>query len=83
VLREYERAVIFRWGRLARGRIGGNGPSVVIIITFIDTMVRVSVRTVTIDVAPQDVITKNNIIVYKCEAVIYVRVLDQERAIAR
>jgi regulator of protease activity HflC (stomatin/prohibitin superfamily) len=59
VLREYERAVIFRWGRLTRGLVGGNGPGVVIIIPFIDRMVRVSLRTVTMDVPPQDVITKD------------------------
>ena len=75
VLREYERAVIFRWDRLAHGLIGGSGPDVVIIIPFIDTMVRVSVRTVTMDVPPQDVITKDNVSV---NAVIYVRVVDQE-----
>jgi regulator of protease activity HflC (stomatin/prohibitin superfamily) len=80
VLREYERAVIFRWGRLARGLIGGNGPGVVIIIPFIDKMVRVSLRTVTMDVPPQDVITKDNVSV-KVNAVIYFRVVDQERAI--
>lgn len=80
VLREYERAVIFRWGRLARGLIGGNGPGVVIIIPFIDKMVRVSLRTVTMDVPPQDVITKDNVSV-KVNAVIYLRVVDQERAI--
>ncbi|MCI0427224.1 MAG: slipin family protein [Nitrospiraceae bacterium] len=80
VLREYERAVIFRWGRLARGLIGGNGPGVVIIIPFIDRMVRVSLRTVTMDVPPQDVITKDNVSV-KVNAVIYLRVVDQERAI--
>lgn len=40
VLREYERAVIFRWGRLARGIIGGNGPGVIVIIPFIDKLVR-------------------------------------------
>src|SRR5215510_6032530 len=80
VLREYERAVIFRWGRLARGLIGGNGPGVVIIIPFIDKMVRVSLRTVTMDVPPQDVITKDNVTV-KVNAVIYFRVVDQERAI--
>ena len=50
VLREYERAVIFRWGRLARGLVGGNGPGVVIIIPFIDKLVRVSLRTVAMDV---------------------------------
>jgi regulator of protease activity HflC (stomatin/prohibitin superfamily) len=80
VLREYERAVIFRWGRLAHGLIGGNGPGVVIIIPFIDKMVRVSLRTVTMDVPPQDVITKDNVSV-KVNAVIYFRVVDQERAI--
>ena len=80
VLREYERAVIFRWGRRARGLIGGNGPGVVVIIPFIDKMVRVSLRTVTMDVPPQDVITKDNVSV-KVNAVIYFRVVDQERAI--
>lgn len=80
VLREYERAVVFRWGRLARGLIGGNGPGVVIIIPFIDKMVRVSLRTVTMDVPPQDVITRDNVSV-KVNAVIYFRVVDQERAI--
>ncbi|HEY6289861.1 MAG TPA: SPFH domain-containing protein, partial [Nitrospiraceae bacterium] len=80
VLREYERAVIFRWGRLASGLIGGNGPGVVVIIPFIDKMVRVSLRTVTMDVPPQDVITKDNVSV-KVNAVIYFRVVDQERAI--
>ncbi len=82
VLREYERAVIFRWGRLAHGIIGGNGPGVVIIIPFIDKMVRVSLRTVTMDVPPQDVITKDNVSV-KLNAVIYFRVVDQERAIVQ
>jgi regulator of protease activity HflC (stomatin/prohibitin superfamily) len=80
VLREYERAVIFRWGRVARGLIGVNGPGVVIIIPFIDKMVRVSLRTVTMDVPPQDVITRDNVSV-KVNAVIYFRVVDQERAI--
>ena len=69
VLREYERAVIFRWGRLARGLVGGNGPGVVIIIPFIDKLVRVSLRTVAMDVP------------VKVNAVIYFRVVDQERAI--
>jgi regulator of protease activity HflC (stomatin/prohibitin superfamily) len=82
VLREYERAVIFRWGRLSRGLIGSNGPGVVIIIPFIDKMVRVSLRTVTMDVPPQDVITKDNVSV-KVNAVIYFRVVDQERAIVQ
>lgn len=81
VLREYERAVIFRWGRLARGIFAtGNGPGVVIIIPLIDKLVRVSLRTVTMDVPPQDVITKDNVSV-KVNAVIYFRVVDQQRAI--
>jgi regulator of protease activity HflC (stomatin/prohibitin superfamily) len=80
VLREYERAVIFRWGRLARGIIGGNGPGVVVIIPFIDKLVRVSLRTVAMDVPPQDVITKDNVSV-KVNAVIYFRVVDPQRAI--
>lgn len=80
VLREYERAVVFRWGRLARGIFGGNGPGVVVIIPLIDKLVRVSLRTVTMDVPPQDVITKDNVSV-KVNAVIYFRVVDQQRAI--
>lgn len=80
VLREYERAVVFRWGRLAQGIIGGNGPGVVVIIPLIDKLVRVSLRTVAMDVPPQDVITKDNVSV-KVNAVIYFRVVDQQRAI--
>lgn len=80
VLREYERAVIFRWGRLARGLVGGTGPGVVVIIPLIDKLVRVSLRTVTMDVPPQDVITKDNVSV-KVNAVIYFRVVEPQRAI--
>ncbi|MBI5411472.1 MAG: slipin family protein [Nitrospirae bacterium] len=80
VLREYERAVIFRWGRLARGLVGGNGPGVVVIIPLIDKLVRVSLRTVAMDVPPQDVITKDNVSV-KVNAVIYFRVVEPQRAI--
>jgi regulator of protease activity HflC (stomatin/prohibitin superfamily) len=80
ILREYERGVIFRLGRIARGLYGGNGPGLVIIVPFIDRLVRVSLRTVTMDVPPQDVITKDNVTV-KVNAVIYFRVVDQERAI--
>ncbi|HET6673812.1 MAG TPA: slipin family protein [Nitrospiraceae bacterium] len=80
VLPEYERAVIFRWGRLARGLVGGTGPGVVIIIPFVDKMVRVRLRTVTMDVPPQDVITRDNVTV-KVNAVIYFRVVDAQRAI--
>src|SRR5919109_229555 len=80
VLREYERAVIFRWGRLARGIIGGNGPGVIVIIPLVDKLVRVSLRTVAMDVPPQDVITKDNVSV-KVNAVIYFRVINQQKAI--
>lgn len=80
VLREYERAVIFRFGRLARGLIGANGPGVIIIIPFVDKLVRVSLRTVTMDVPTQDVITKDNVSV-KVNAVIYFRVVEAQRAI--
>lgn len=80
VLREYERAVVFRFGRIARGIFGGNGPGVVVIIPLVDKLVRVSLRTVTMDVPPQDVITKDNVSV-KVNAVIYFRVVDQQRAI--
>jgi len=80
VLPEYERAVIFRWGRLARGIVGGNGPGVIIILPLIDRMIRVSMRTVTMDVPPQDVITRDNVTV-KVNAVIYFRVVDPQRAI--
>ncbi len=80
VLPEYERAVIFRLGRLAQGLVGGNGPGLVVILPLIDRLVRVSLRTVTMDVPPQDVITKDNVTV-KVNAVIYFRVVDAQRAI--
>jgi regulator of protease activity HflC (stomatin/prohibitin superfamily) len=60
VLREYERAVIFRFGRVARGLVGGDGPGIVVIIPLVDKLVRVSLRTVAMDVPPQDVITRDN-----------------------
>lgn len=76
VLREYERAVIFRLGRLA----GVKGPGLIILIPIIDRMVRVSLRVVAMDVAPQDVITKDNVSI-KVNAVVYFRVLHADRAI--
>jgi regulator of protease activity HflC (stomatin/prohibitin superfamily) len=76
VLREYERGVLFRVGRL----VGAKGPGLVVIIPFIDRMVKVGLRTVTLDVPPQDVITKDNISV-KVNAVVYYRVFDSEKAI--
>ena len=84
ILREYERAVIFRLGRVARGIWNpggtGNGPGIVLIIPGIDKVVRVSLRTVTMDVPSQDVITRDNVSV-KVNAIIYFRVIDAERAI--
>lgn len=80
VLPEYERAVIFRLGRLSQGLVGGNGPGLVIILPFIDRLIRVSLRTVAMDVPPQDVITRDNVTV-KVNAVIYFRVVDAQRAV--
>ncbi|MBM3262826.1 MAG: slipin family protein [candidate division Zixibacteria bacterium] len=80
VLREYERGVVFRLGRIATGIIGGNGPGVVILLPGIDKMVKVSLRTLTKDVPAQDVITRDNVSI-KVNAVIYFRVLDPERAV--
>ena len=76
ILREYERAVVFRLGRL----IGIKGPGLILLIPFVDRMVRVSLRTVTMDVPSQDVITRDNVSV-KINAVIYFRVVDASRAI--
>ncbi len=76
VLREYERGVIFRLGRL----IGVKGPGLILLIPFVDRMVKVSLRTVTMDVPPQDVITRDNVTV-KINAVVYFRVLDAAKAI--
>ena len=84
VLREYERAVIFRLGRSARAifNLGGqgNGPGVVFLLPLIDRMVKVSLQTVALDVPPQDVITRDNVSI-KVSAVIYFRVVDPERAV--
>ena len=76
VLREYERGVIFRLGRL----IGAKGPGLILLIPIIDKMQRVDLRTVTFDVPPQDVITRDNISV-KVNAVVYFRVIDANQAI--
>jgi len=84
VLREYERAVVFRLGRTARAFINlggsGNGPGLILLLPLIDKMVRVSLRTVAMDVPAQDVITRDNVSV-KVNAVIYFRVLEFEKAI--
>ncbi|UCG78492.1 MAG: slipin family protein [Nitrospirota bacterium] len=76
VLKEYERGVVFRLGRI----IPIKGPGITIIIPFIDKLLRVSLRTITMDVPPQDVITQDNVSV-KVNAVVYFRVMDPNKAI--
>jgi regulator of protease activity HflC (stomatin/prohibitin superfamily) len=76
ILREYERGVIFRLGRL----IGAKGPGLFFIIPGIDKMLRISLRTVTMDIPPQDVITRDNVSI-KVNAVVYFRVMDPNRAV--
>jgi regulator of protease activity HflC (stomatin/prohibitin superfamily) len=76
VLKEYERGVIFRLGRL----IGAKGPGLIILIPIVDKMVRVDLRVITYDVPPQDVITKDNVSV-KVNAVLYFQVTDANKAI--
>ncbi len=75
ILREYERGVIFRLGRVIRVK----GPGLILLIPVIDKMVKVSLRLVTMDVPPQDVITRDNVSV-KVNAVIYFRVMDPNKA---
>ena len=75
VLSEYERAVILRLGRLQAHR----GPGVILVLPFIERMVRIDLRTITMDVPPQDVITRDNVSV-KVNAVLYFRVIDPNRA---
>lgn len=76
VLNEYERGVIFRLGRL----IGAKGPGLILLIPFIDKLRKVDLRTITYDIPPQDVITKDNVSV-KVNAVLYFRVLDPNKAV--
>jgi len=76
IMREYERAVVFRLGRL----LGAKGPGIIILIPGIDKMIRVDLRTVTLDVPPQDIITRDNVSV-KVSAVVYFRVVEPVNAI--
>ena len=76
ILKEYERGVVFRLGRL----VGQKGPGLILLIPLVDRMVRVSLRTIVLDVAPQDVITRDNVSV-KVNAVVYFRVMDASKAI--
>src|SRR5207237_593712 len=77
ILAEYERGVIFRLGKLLPAP---KGPGVILVFAPIDRIVRVSLRTVVLDVPPQDVITRDNVSV-KVSAVVYFRVIDPRRAI--
>src|SRR5256714_13041835 len=76
ILREYERGVVFRLGRL----LPQKGPGVILLIPFVDRLVRVSLRTVTLQVPPQDVITRDNVPA-RVTAVTYFRVVDPNKSI--
>ena len=76
VLKEYERAVVFRLGRLTPYR----GPGVIFVIPIVERWARIDLRTVTLDIPPQDVITRDNVTI-KVSAVLYFRVLDPSRAV--
>ena len=78
IVQEYERGVIFRLGRLT----GAKGPGLFLIIPFIDRMVKMDLRIITLDVPPQDVITKDNVTV-KVNAVVYFRVVDPQNAVVK
>jgi regulator of protease activity HflC (stomatin/prohibitin superfamily) len=76
VLNEYERGVVFRLGRISASK----GPGLIILIPVIDRMVRVDLRTITLDIPPQDVISRDNVTI-KVNAVVYFRVVEPIRAI--
>ena len=76
ILREYERGVIFRLGRL----IETKGPGIILLIPMVDRMVKVSLRTIVMDVPPQDIITKDNVSL-KVNAVVYFRVVQAEKVV--
>src|SRR4030043_1888241 len=76
ILREYERGVIFRLGRL----IGAKGPGIIFIIPGVDKLLRISLRTVALEVPPQEVITRDNISI-TVNAVVYFRVIDPNKAV--
>jgi regulator of protease activity HflC (stomatin/prohibitin superfamily) len=76
ILREYERGVVFRLGRL----IGAKGPGVIFIIPGVDKLLRISLRTVALEIPSQDVITRDNISI-KVNAVVYFRVVDPNKAV--
>ncbi|MFN2383816.1 MAG: slipin family protein [Gemmatimonadota bacterium] len=76
ILKEYERGVVFRLGRL----VASKGPGLILLVPLIDRMQKISLRTIVFDVPPQDVITKDNVSI-KVNAVVYFRVFDPNKAI--
>ncbi len=78
VVQEYERGVVFRLGRL----VGARGPGVILLIPYIERMVRIDLRTVTMDIPAQEVITRDNVTI-RVNAVTYFRVLDPQRAVVQ
>jgi len=76
IMNEYERGVIFRLGRL----IASKGPGIIFIIPLVDKIMKVSLRLITFDVPPQDVITRDNVSI-KVNAVVYYRIIDPNRAV--
>jgi len=76
IVREYERGVIFRLGRL----IGAKGPGIFFIIPGVDKMLRISLRTIALEIPAQDVITRDNVSL-KVNAVVYFRVIDPNKAV--
>src|SRR5579884_3253782 len=78
VVQEYERGVIFRLGRL----VGPRGPGLFLILPFVDRMVKIDLRVVTLEVSPQEVITRDNVSL-KVSAVLYFRVINPEFAVVQ
>src|SRR5512135_503190 len=79
ILKEYERGVIFTMGRVDEAS-GVKGPGIIIVFPLVQKIVRISLRTVTMDVPSQDIITKDNVTV-KVNAVVYFRVIDPRKAV--
>src|SRR5437763_577330 len=76
VMREYQRAVVFTWGRFT----GVKGPGLILLVPYVQQMVRIDLRTVVLDVPSQDVISSDNVSV-KVNAVVYFRVMDADKAV--
>src|SRR5437879_9612805 len=78
IVQEYERGVIFRLGRL----VGAKGPGLFLIMPFVDRMVKIDLRTITLEIPPQEVITRDNVSL-KVSAVVYFRVINPEFAVVQ